>query len=129
MVSAGPGQRQEENARTHRMRLDEPYFAAVRAGLKRTEVRVADPKRLQVRAGDRIEFTCTSTGETATVTVTRLARYASFDALYEAENTAAINPHLPAREQLAGLRELYPPAREALGVLAIGIELIGLESQ
>ncbi|WP_205327038.1 ASCH domain-containing protein [Glycomyces sp. YM15] len=112
-------------SRSHPMRLDEQYFQTVQAGLKRTEIRVADPKRLQVKVGDRIEFTCMSTGETVAVTVTRLARYASFDALYEAEDASAVNPRLPAADQIAGLRELYPPEKEALGVLAIGIALTG----
>jgi ASC-1-like (ASCH) protein len=40
------------------------------------------------------------------------------------EEVTSINPLTTRDEQLANIRQLYPPEREALGVVAIGIELI-----
>lgn len=40
------------------------------------------------------------------------------------EPVASINPEASRDEQLANLRLIYPPEREALGVLAIGITRI-----
>nr|WP_210435119.1 hypothetical protein [Saccharopolyspora sp. ASAGF58] len=53
-----------------------------------------------------------------------MARYASFDEMFAYEAVASVNPTANREEQLANIRQIYPPEREALGVLAIGIELV-----
>lgn len=42
--------------------------------------------------------------------------------IYHAE-AASVNSIATREEQLANIRQIYPPEREALGVVAIGIEL------
>jgi ASC-1-like (ASCH) protein len=56
--------------------------------------------------------------------VTRVTRYVSFDEMFDHELVAAVNPLAGPDEQVATIRQIYPPEREALGVLAIGIELV-----
>ncbi|MCK2241783.1 MULTISPECIES: hypothetical protein [unclassified Crossiella] len=45
--------------------------------------------------------------------------------MFDHEHIASINPLATREEQLADIRQIYPPEREALGVVAIGIELVG----
>jgi len=40
------------------------------------------------------------------------------------EPVASVNPLATCEEQLANIPQIYPPEREALGVIAIGIELV-----
>jgi ASC-1-like (ASCH) protein len=56
--------------------------------------------------------------------VTRVARYDSFDEMFDHESVVSVNPLAARAEQLANIRQIYPPEREALGVVAIGIELV-----
>ena len=56
--------------------------------------------------------------------VTRVARYTSFDEMFDHESVASVNPLATREEQLANIRQIYPPERESLGVVAIGIELV-----
>jgi hypothetical protein len=41
-----------------------------------------------------------------------------------ARAVASVNPLATREEQLANIRQIYPPEREALGVVAIGIRLV-----
>lgn len=108
--------------REHRMHLYRRYFDLVAQGRKTTEVRVADAARQLLREGDLIRFACDE--EEVLTRITRLARYRDFDAMYEREEASAINPTTSEDEQLRGLREIYPPERESLGAVAIGIERV-----
>ena len=44
--------------------------------------------------------------------------------MFDHEPVASVNPTATRDEQLANIRQIYPPEREALGVVAIGIELL-----
>ncbi len=46
--------------------------------------------------------------------------------MFDHEAVASVNPLATREEQLANSRQIYPPEREALGVVAIGIELVDL---
>jgi ASC-1-like (ASCH) protein len=105
------------------MRLAEPYFPAMRESHKRIELRVADQKRLRVRPGDWIVFTCQATGAELTVRVADVRKYTSFADLYAHEDASAINSDMPVANQLAGVQAIYGPEREALGALAIAVSL------
>jgi protein-L-isoaspartate(D-aspartate) O-methyltransferase len=109
--------------RTHQMRLLEEYLDLLERGEKTIEVRCADAKRRGVAVGDAIVFT--GGGRTVRTAVVRVARYATFEELYEREDAAAINPHRSPAEQLAGIETLYRPEKRALGAIAIEVRLIG----
>ncbi|MFJ3212770.1 NUDIX domain-containing protein [Streptomyces flaveolus] len=49
----------------------------------------------------------------------RITPYSSFEDLLSSENPARIDPDGPSGELLTNLRSIYPPAKEALGVLAL----------
>jgi ASC-1-like (ASCH) protein len=84
-------------------------------GRKTIEVRVAYPHLQSMAAGDTVTFN----GEHP-YQVTRVNRYASFEALLDGDDPSRIAPEVPGREQLLQvLREIYPPEKESLGVLAI----------
>jgi ASC-1-like (ASCH) protein len=42
----------------------------------------------------------------------------------QARALSTLNPLASREEQLASIRQIYPPERESLGVVAIGIELV-----
>jgi ASC-1-like (ASCH) protein len=54
--------------------------------------------------------------------VKRVALYPSFEAMIDAEGPENVNPTCPRDQQLANIRRIYGPEKEALGVPAIGIE-------
>jgi ASC-1-like (ASCH) protein len=56
--------------------------------------------------------------------VTGVARYATFEEMFDHESVASVNPLASREEQLANIRQIYPPEREGLGVVAIGLELV-----
>jgi ASC-1-like (ASCH) protein len=108
--------------RAHEMGIYKRYFDLIAAGRKTTEIRVNDSSRKNIKPGSLIRFRCQ--GDEMLTRVTRVARYADFDAMFDSESVAAVNPLATREEQLANIRQIYPPEREALGVVAIGIELV-----
>jgi ASC-1-like (ASCH) protein len=79
----------------HELNLYRRYFDLVAAGRKSIEVRVR-----------------------------QVTPYPDFEALLDGEGPANVNPIASRDEQLANIRSIYPPEKEALGALAIKIELI-----
>lgn len=82
------------------------------------------PRRQPPRdqGGSLIRFRCQ--GDGVLTRVTRVARYVTFDEMSDHEYGDSVNPLARREEQLANIRQIYPPEREALGVVAIGIELV-----
>ncbi|QKW40101.1 ASCH domain-containing protein [Actinomadura sp. NAK00032] len=108
--------------RTREMNLYRRYFDLVAAGRKTIEVRVQYPNLRKLTAGDHIRFIC---GRDDVLTqVKRVARYSSFDEMLDAEGPSNVNPDSPRDQQLANIRRIYGPEKEALGVLAIEITLV-----
>jgi ASC-1-like (ASCH) protein len=106
--------------RAREMNLYRRYFDLVADGRKTIEVRVLYPNLRTLAPGDYIRFVC---GRDECLTrVTRVARYRSFEQMLDAEGPAKVNPDSPPDQQLANIRRIYGPEKEALGVLAIQIE-------
>lgn len=112
-------------ARVHELNLYRRYFDLVAAGRKSTEVRVRYPHLAGLAVGDVIRFRIKGTPETVDVRVTGVTAYPDFEALLDGEGPARVNPTASREEQLANIRGIYGPEKEALGALAIGIELVG----
>lgn len=110
------------SARAREMNLYRRYFDLVTAGRKTIEVRVQYPNLRNLRAGDHIRFLCGR--DDALTRVKRVSRYTSFEEMLDAEGAANVNPDSPREQQLANIRRIYGPEKEALGVLAIEIELV-----
>jgi ASC-1-like (ASCH) protein len=108
--------------RARDMPIYKRYYDLIANGTKTIEVRVAYTSMLKIAPGDRIRFTCR---QEATLTqVTRVTAYNSFEDMFDHENAQAINPTATRDEQLQAIREIFPPEKEALGVLAIEIEKV-----
>jgi ASC-1-like (ASCH) protein len=108
----------------HELNLYRRYFDLVAAGRKSIEVRVHYPHLAHMAAGDIIRFRIKGTDETCGVRVRQVTPYPDFEALLDGEGPANVNPIASRDEQLANIRSIYPPEKEALGALAIKIELI-----
>lgn len=89
------------------------YLKLILDGRKTIEVRVAYARFNDMAAGDTIRFN----GEHEYRVVT-VARYPDFETLVRSEDPSRMYPTDPDN-LLAVLREIYPPEKEALGVLAI----------
>ncbi len=110
--------------RVHELNLYRRYFDLVAAGRKSIEVRVRYPHLRTMAAGDVIRFRIKGTDETCSVRVKQVTEYPDFETLLDGEGPANVNPTASRDEQLANIRSIYPPEKEALGALAIKIELI-----
>ncbi|MFE0674506.1 ASCH domain-containing protein [Streptomyces sp. NPDC058867] len=109
--------------RVRELNLYRQYFDLVAAGTKTIEVRVKYPHLADLAAGDTIRFRVKGTDETCEVRVIRVTEYDDFEALLDGEGPANVNPTATRDEQLANIRAIYPPEKEALGALAIEIAL------
>jgi ASC-1-like (ASCH) protein len=108
--------------RAHEMGIYKRYFDLIAAGVKTTEIRVNDSSRQKIVEGSLIRFRCRN--DEVLTRVTHITRYLSFDDMFDHESVTSVNPTATREEQLANIRQIYPPEREALGVVAIGIELL-----
>lgn len=104
------------------MNLYRRYFDLVAGGEKTVEVRVRYPHLRTLAAGDHIRFVCER--DDCLTRVKRVALYPSFEAMLDAEGPEKVNPTSPRDQQLADIRRIYGPEKEALGVLAIEIERV-----
>lgn len=107
--------------RAHEMGIYKRYFDLIATGHKTTEVRVNDSSRRKIKEGSLIRFKCRH--DEVLTRVTRVARYPNFEEMFDHESVTSVNPTATREEQLHNIRQIYPPDREALGVVAIGIEL------
>ena len=94
--------------------IRDKYLGWILEGRKTIEVRVGYSNIARLESGDLLML-----NERYPYTIRRVGRYASFEALLENEDPAAIAPDLPPEALLPALRALYPPEKEALGVIAI----------
>ncbi|WKE69766.1 ASCH domain-containing protein [Streptomyces sp. WP-1] len=111
-------------ARVRELSLYRRYFDLVAAGAKAVEVRVKYPHLADLAPGDTIRFRVKGTDETCDVRVDRVTAYPDFESLLDGEGSAHVNPTATRSQQLADIRAIYPPEKEALGALAIGIERV-----
>ncbi|MFB6791773.1 ASCH domain-containing protein [Streptomyces olivaceus] len=109
----------ETTAHVHELHLYRQYFDLVAAGTKTIEVRVKYPHLADLTAGDTLRFRIKGTDETCEVKVERVTEYPDFEALLDGEGPANVNPTAAREQQLANIRAIYPPEKEALGALAI----------
>jgi ASC-1-like (ASCH) protein len=106
------------------LNLYRQYFDLVATGTKTIEVRVKYPRLADLGAGDIIRFRIKGTDEICKVKVKRVTEYPDFEALLDAEGPANINPTATRDQQLANIRTIYPPEKEALGAIAIEVKQI-----
>ncbi|MFF7559349.1 NUDIX domain-containing protein [Streptomyces pseudovenezuelae] len=121
-IPAVSSPRTREVPREHHMRLLPRYYRQVEAGRKTIEVRVATPRKRDIAAGETVVLHDRDTGRELDVVVRRITSYPSFEDLLDTEDPARIDPDGTPGELLSTLRSIYPPAKEALGVLALAFD-------
>ena len=108
----------------HNMKLDPLPFEMIKSKQKTIELRLFDEKRQQIKLGEKIVFTNTTTGETLAKTVAKLHRFDSFDELYKSlpllqcgYTSEEVSKATPAD------MEQYYPVEEEKKYGVVGIEL------
>lgn len=119
---AVPGQAAGDESQERHMHLLGRHYRQVEAGRKTIEVRVVTAQKHAVAVGDTVVFHDRDTGRELDVIVQRITPYPSFEDLLSSEDAECIDPDGPPGELLANLRGLYPPAKEALGVLVLAFD-------
>jgi ASC-1-like (ASCH) protein len=102
--------------RTKNLWIKEEYLDQILRGDKDVEVRVGYSNISRLREGDVLLLN----GEHA-YQITRVGRYASHDMLVQQEDIERIAPGMSRDEVLAELKRIYPPEKEALGVVALEV--------
>lgn len=102
-----------------------PYLKLIADGTKTVEVRVGYPRMRKIRAGQELTFV--SGDQRIPTRVKRVTEYPSFEAMLDHEDARSIGGELgeSRADLLAVIRDIYPPEKERLGVLAIEVEPIG----
>src|SRR5437868_15152963 len=101
-----------------------PLAGPDRAGVTTVEVRVGYASMRKIQSGQELTFV---SGEKRLRTrVIRVTEYDTFETMLDTEDPRSIGGDLgdDREEILSVIRDIYPPEKECLGVLAIGIELL-----
>lgn len=105
------------------MSIYRKYLDLIASGAKTVEVRVAYPNNRKLTAGELLTFV--SGDVSCTTRITKINEYKTFEAMLDVEDTQAVAGEPETREDLVtACRQIYPPEKEALGVLAIHIEIV-----
>lgn len=102
--------------RTKTLWLKEEYLQQILDGRKTVEIRVAYDNITRLEVGDRLLL-----NDAHAFVITRIARYANFDELLAREGAAKFAPAAPRENLRDVLRSVYPPEKEALGIVALEI--------
>ncbi|MBN1260627.1 MAG: ASCH domain-containing protein [Anaerolineae bacterium] len=102
--------------RTKTLWIKDRYLELILAGRKTLEVRVAYANIARLQVGDRLLL-----NDQHPYIILRVAHYDDFEALLAHEEARVIAPDIPPEQLLASIRSLYPPEKEALGVVALEI--------
>ena len=97
--------------------IKDEHLQQILSGRKTVEVRVAYSNIARLEPGDTLML-----NDQYPYTIIDVRRYPDFDALVAAEDPVTIAPDLRERKALlAACRTIYPPEKEALGVIALEI--------
>lgn len=105
------------NVNMRHLRVKQEFLDAIQNGSKTVEVRVAYEHLVSIEKNERIRLM--SMDQSATVDVSDVLRFQSFDALLDSVDPSKIVPGRNRVEVLSLLRTIYPKEKESLGVLAL----------
>jgi ASC-1-like (ASCH) protein len=103
--------------RTKTLWIQNEFLAQILEGRKTVEVRVGYSNITRLKIGDRLLL-----NDQNPYIIRRIGRYRDFDDLLAHEDHQAIAPDFPPDKLLERIRTIYPPDKEALGVVALEIE-------
>ena len=97
--------------------IKDEYLQQILSGRKTVEVRVAYSNIARLQPGDVLLL-----NDQHRYVITGIRHYPNFEAMVAAEDPRTIAPNLPGRPALLEVcRAIYPPEKEALGVVAMEI--------
>jgi ASC-1-like (ASCH) protein len=102
--------------RTKTLWIRDESLRQILGGRKTIEIRVAYENITRLEGGDRLLL-----NDAHAFVITRIARYSNFEELLAHEDAAKFAPDVPQKDLLDVLRSVYPPEKEALGVVALEI--------
>ncbi len=98
------------------MRIKQRFFDLIKSGKKPLEVRVGYDSIKRIRAGEQVNLE-THTSR-LTVRIAAVRNYGSFEAMLKKESFGKIAPDVSSEAELLDLlKQIYPPNKEALGVI------------
>jgi ASC-1-like (ASCH) protein len=112
------------SASKRELNIRRPYLQLIEDGVKNVEVRVGYSSMRKIHAGQELTFV---SGEHKVMTrVVRVTQYPTFETMLDHEDPRSIGGEIgESREELLNaIRDIYPPEKERLGVLAIQIQVI-----
>jgi ASC-1-like (ASCH) protein len=111
------------------MHLRRVHYDLMRAGDKKTEIRLAYPDRLALQPGDTIRFGTDDEPQSVETRVTQVIRYPSLRQLANSENSAAITgPGTTRDDVVSAIVGIYTPRQiERYGLLAIRLAVANPE--
>jgi ASC-1-like (ASCH) protein/ribosomal protein S18 acetylase RimI-like enzyme len=102
------------------LRIKQRFFDMIKSGKKPLEVRVGYDSIKRIKAGEQINLE-THTSR-LTVRVGAVRQYSTFEAMLENEPYQKIAPDVSSKEGLLDLlKRIYPPNKEALGVIVFDL--------
>ncbi|KJS52582.1 hypothetical protein VM98_30455 [Streptomyces rubellomurinus subsp. indigoferus] len=122
MSTRRPATHNSQAKRPRTMPIYRQYFDLIASGEKTVEVRVAYESMKRIKVGDLINFTCRDLS--CLTQVKRVGRYRTFKEMFGTERVEAVNPKATEDEQLEAIHAIFPPHKEALGVLTFEIERV-----
>jgi ASC-1-like (ASCH) protein len=102
------------------IRLKREYFVQIKEKTKKLEVRVQYANLKGIKPGSVLTFECGR--DRLTVNVKDVRRYSTFESMLDKEDYRLIAKDKTKQEVLSICHAIYPPAKEALGVLVFEVE-------
>ncbi|GAA1872735.1 GNAT family N-acetyltransferase [Actinomadura bangladeshensis] len=99
------------------LRIRDQYLQLIASGRKSLEIRVAYEHLRSIKPGDRLRLL--SASREIRCDVVDVRSYRSFEDMLRKEDVDRALPGTTADDALVRLREIYPPAKERLGILVI----------
>ena len=103
------------------LRINARYLSMIKSGQKKLEIRVAYDHIKKISPGDLVRLVSNSSAEYITRDVREVRRYRDLDQMLKHEDIDQVLPGFTPDEALRRLREIYPPAKERLGIVVLGL--------
>jgi len=103
------------------MRVKQNFLSQIKSEKKTLEVRVGYDNIKTIQPGERIRLM--SRNETQFIRVNAVRRYKSIDEMMIAEDYTRIAPGMSRSDVYSKLIEIYPPSKQALGVIVLDIRI------
>jgi ASC-1-like (ASCH) protein len=104
------------------IRLKRDYFLQMKRKVKKLEIRVAYANLKGIQAGQIVTFECGR--DRLSVKMKDVRKYKNFVSMLEKEDYTLIAEGKTKQEVLEICQSIYPPHKEALGVLVFEVEII-----